>query len=111
MADSNREIIRKLTQLEGKLLKAFIRESDPDNWIGRGYDPKDLGEKQKSLRLMDKRNAQATYSVLKVVKDKREEMTRPLQKAGAQPVTTEADLIDDLNQQAELQFKHLQSLN
>ena len=110
-ADSTGELIRKLTQLETKLLKAFIKESDPDNWIGRGYELKDLGEKQKSMRLLDKRNAQATYSVMKVVRDKRDEIARPLQKAGAQPVQTESELIADLNKQAELQFKHLQSLN
>ena len=110
MADSTHEVIRKLTQLESKLLKAFIRESDPDNWTGRGYELNEIGEKQKNLRLLDKNNAKGTYAVLKAVQDRRKDLSAPIKKGLVQPVQ-ESDMIAELNEQAAKHFQHLQSLN
>lgn len=108
---STTEFIRQLTQLEAKLLKEFIKESNPSNWIGDGFTLNEMGEKKKSQRLLDKNNAKGTYAVLRAVKEKRLEMSQPLKKGAAQPVQTQSDLIDELNAQAEMNFKHLQSLN
>lgn len=108
--ESLTETIRKLTQLETKLLKEFIKEADPDNWVGRRQTLHEIGEKQKNLRLLDKNNAKNTYAVLKAVQDRRKDLSAPIKKGAAQPVT-ESDLINDLNAQAAEHFKHLQSLN
>ncbi|MCS5736965.1 hypothetical protein [Herbiconiux daphne] len=110
MADSTVELIRKLTQLEGKLLKEFIKESDPDNWVGRRQISFDLTEKQKNVRLLDKNNAKSTYAILKAVQERRKDLSAPIKKGEAQPVA-ESDLITQLNAQAAEHFKHLQSLN
>ncbi|WP_225760223.1 hypothetical protein [Leclercia sp. Marseille-Q4284] len=109
MSDSTTEIIRKLTQLETKLLKEFIKECDPDNWVGRRQTLHEIGEKQKNLRLLDKNNAKGTYSVLKAVQERRKDLTTT-PKGKAQPVS-ENELITQLNEQAAEHFKHLQSLN
>lgn len=110
MADSTVELIRKLTQLEGKLLKEFIKESDPDNWVGRRQISFDLTEKQKNVRLLDKNNAKSTYAVLKAVQERRKDLSAPIKKGEVRP-TSENDLIAQLNEQAAEHFKHLQSLN
>lgn len=112
MADSKAETVRKLTQLEAKILKVLIQESDPDNWAGRGRTSFDLKDSVKTARLVDKSQAKATYAVLKAIKDTRKEITAPLKKGEVfKDVVDENQEIAELNQIAESKFKHLMSIN
>ncbi|MCK7435895.1 hypothetical protein [Enterobacter bugandensis] len=108
----NGDLLEKLTMLERKLLREFIKEADPDNWVGRRQTLHEIGEKQKNLRLLDKNNAKGTYAVLKAVQERRKDLMAPLKKGQVYTdVVDENQMINELNEQAAQHFKHLQTIN
>lgn len=56
--------IKRIQDLQEKLVDAVLLEADPDFWPGKGIAPADLTRDQRGDRYWCKKNAAATLSVL-----------------------------------------------
>ena len=64
---TEKEQIHALTVLRRQIIDTLIKEAQPSKWHGHGQDPKEMGEKTSQLRLMDKKQVNATHSALNSV--------------------------------------------